>query len=140
MAMEGDAVSTPMVYVRSTQQRMARAIDDLTATGRSGRRDLSGPIERLRIQQAASRRAGCVPIVHLCQAVDDCLALESQAAIGRSGEPRSDLRVAALLLDACWTIRLYADAVEKTAEYAARQDGAADPCSGELNLNSRPPD
>jgi hypothetical protein len=106
---------------------MARAIGELRAIERSGRDDLSGPLERLRKQQTASRRAGCAPIVHLCQALADCLALEDHAALGRIGERRSSAAVVTLLLDACWAIRLYADAVEKTAAYVDRRDRMPDP-------------
>jgi hypothetical protein len=127
MTMDGGSATPRSSYLSDTRRRMARAIGELTAIERSGRSDLSGPLERLRKQQMASRRAGCAPVVHLCQALADCLALEDHAALGRIGERRSSASVVALLLDACWAIRLYADAVEKTAAYVDRRDRMPDP-------------
>ena len=140
MAMDGGAGPPRSGYLCDTRRRMARAIGELTAIQRSGRGDLSGPLERLRKQQAASRRAGCAPVVHLCQALADCLALDDHAALGRIGKRRSNTAVVALLLDACWAIRLYADAVEKTAAYVDRRDRMPDPRSWVARcLGGRPP-
>jgi hypothetical protein len=96
---------------------MAHAIRELKAIQRSGCGDLSRAVSRLRKQQKESRRAGCAPMVCLCQTVADYLALEEHAAGGRSGKRPSKATVVAVLLDACRAIRQYADTVEKTAAY-----------------------
>ena len=126
MAMDGDAAPPRSSYLSGTRRRMARAIRELRAIQRSGRGDLSGAVNRLRKQQTESRRAGCAPMVCLCQTLADYLALEEHAAPGRRGERPSKATVVAVLLDACWAIRLYADAVQKTAAYLECRDRRPD--------------
>jgi len=127
MAMDGDAAPPPTRYIFDTRRRIAHAIRELTAIQRSGRGSASRALARIRQQEAASRRAGCGPIVCLCETLNDYLALENHAARLRGAERRgSNPAVIAVLLDVCWAIQRYADAVEKTTAYLSRRERVPD--------------
>jgi hypothetical protein len=103
---------------------MACAIHQLRGIQESGAGDLSRVRGQLHKQQAASRSVGCTPISHLCQTLEDCLVLEGFLATGRDGNQPAAATVVAVLLDGCRTIRLHAEAVNKTAIYLNQHEGS----------------
>lgn len=102
---------------------MACAIGDLKALQRSGKGDVASVLARLREQRAAGRMVGCVPVVHLCESAEDCLALERLRTAEGGARVAPGASMVAMLLDTCRTIQLHAEAVDKTARYFAGQEG-----------------
>jgi hypothetical protein len=108
-------------YLRQTRQRMRRAIGQIVALERDGGGDLGGVLRQLREQAGASRSAGYLPILRLCEALEYYLVVRGYArALGADERPGAQ-PLATTLLSVCRVIQLHADAVAKTAAYLSRR-------------------
>lgn len=94
-------------YARETRQRMDGAITDLRANQYGEISNIDRVLERLRLQEEASRLAGLQGISRLCRDIAACLAE------ARDGEQPRLATVARTLSDVCRTVQRHADTFGK---------------------------
>jgi len=111
---------SPHAYLRDTRRRMRRAIGELLSAQQQGG-DLGGVLRRLRQQADASRSAGHLPILQLCETLEYYLLVRGYARALGAGEQPGTQPLATTLLGVCRVIQLHAEAVAKTAAYLRRQ-------------------
>jgi len=119
MPAERDTTISPNAYLRDTRRRMRRAIGELVSAQDHGG-ELGGVLRRLRQQADASRSAGHLPILRLCETLEYYLVMRGYARALGAGERPGTQPLATTLLGVCRVIQLHADAVAKTAAYLSR--------------------
>jgi hypothetical protein len=122
MTSESDSPVLDNGYPAATRRRMGTVIRELVAIQQAGGGDITRVLSRLDEQQKASRNAGYLPILRLCQTLADYLRLKAHLAEAPGRQRPQSPSIAAILLDVCRVIQLHADAVAKTMSYLRGHD------------------
>jgi hypothetical protein len=105
-------------YLHSTQERMLRALRILHEENHDENNRISSVLDILHEQAILSRRCGCASISRLCESVQYCIRIRSNALeiIGESNV-EDPFSLAEILLGVCGAIQVHAIAVARTAAY-----------------------
>jgi hypothetical protein len=106
MESESSLVVSRRVYIENTPRRMAGMTRNLLTIGIDNQENMIRLLEQLQEQAEASRRAGYLGIVNLCQSMENCVLKIG----GQIDKPRLETAISTLM-EACRVIARHVEII-----------------------------